>query len=622
MYTLILVRFLKVANRKLSKGKKKSGSRCPTDGRSTKAELQDRLSGLESLLEKLNRSKDRQQETLRELRKKVDAFQAAGQAFVLTDQDAMILDVNESFTSAFGHTRKSLLGSSVLNLASKTNDKQILETVKTALQKKGSWQGEVFCRKKNRKKFPVWLTINALKGKSGKVQNYAATLLNITVFKKTEKMLEQMAHFDMLTSLPNRSLMIDRLNQALSLAKRHSKYVAVMLLDLDRFKEVNDTLGHDVGDKLLVEASDRLTNKLRESDTVARIGGDEFVVILPEISHPNNAAHIAQKFVKALSTPFHLDGHKLYISASIGIAMYPGDGTEPDSLVKNSDTAMYHAKAQGKNNFKFFTEDINKSTVERFLLENRFRQALDKLEFRLNYQPKIDLATGKIAGMEALLRWYHPEQGNVKPGLFIPLAEETGLVVPLGAWALREACRQNKEWQDMGLNSLKVSVNLSPRQFREKNLIAQIREVLDETGLDPKYLMIEITESTIIEQLDDTLQTLEALRDMDIGVSIDDFGTGYSSLNYLHRFPLDELKIDGSFIANLSNHENRKVVNAIITLAKGLNYTVVAEGVETKEHLEYLRSNDCNEVQGYYFSKPLNPVDFHALLKRDPKFIK
>jgi diguanylate cyclase (GGDEF)-like protein len=395
-----------------------------------------------------------------------------------------------------------------------------------------------------------------------------------------------------------------------------------MLLDLDRFKEVNDTLGHDMGDKLLVEAADRLTSKLRESDTVARIGGDEFVAVLPEISHPNNAAHVAQKFVKTLASPFHLDGHELYISASIGIAMFPGDGTEPDSLVKNSDTAMYHAKAQGKNNFKFFTEDINKSTVERFLLENRFRQALDKLEFHLNYQPKISMATGKITGMEALLRWYHPDQGNVKPGLFIPLAEETGLVVPLGAWALREACRQNKEWQDMGLRPLKVSVNLSPRQFREKALIGQIREVLDETDLDPKYLMIEITESTIIERMDDTLKTLKALRDMGLGVSIDDFGTGYSSLNYLHRFPLDELKIDGSFIANLSNKENRKVVNAIITLAKGLNHTVVAEGVETEEHLEYLRSNDCDEVQGYLFSKPLNPVNFYALLKKDPKFIK
>ena len=588
----------------------------------TKAELQDRLSGLESLLEKQTRSKNRQQETLKELRKKVDAFQAAGQAFVLTDGDARILDVNDSFAKVFGHSRKSLLGTMVLDLASRANDEQLLKVVKTALRRKGSWQGEVFCRKKSRKKFPVWITINALKGRGGKVQTYAATLIDITVLKKTEKMLQQMAHFDKLTNLPNRSLMLDRLNQALSLAKRHGKYVAVMLLDLDRFKEVNDTLGHDMGDKLLVEAADRLTNILRESDTVARIGGDEFISVLPEISHPNNAAHIAQKFVKSLASPFHLEGHKLYISASIGIAMYPGDGTEPDNLVKNADTAMYHAKAQGKNNFKFFTEDINKSTVERFLLENRFRQALDKLEFHLNYQPKIDLTTGKIAGMEALLRWYHPDQGNVKPGLFIPLAEETGLVVPLGSWALREACRQNKEWQTMGLNPIRVSVNLSPRQFREKDLIEQVREVLDETGLESKYLMLEITESTIIERMDETLQTLETLRDMGIGVSIDDFGTGYSSLNYLHRFPLDELKIDGSFIANLSNQETRKVVSAIITLAKGLNYTVVAEGVETDEHLEFLHSNECDEVQGYHFSMPLNPVDFYALLKRDPNFIK
>lgn len=614
----------------MSKGIKKSKGRArpiaeagnPVGGRMTKAELQSELSGLQGLLLKLNRSKDRQQETLKELRKKIDAFQAAGQAFVLTDRDARILDVNDAFTKAFGHSRKSLLGTSALDLGSRSNDKQLLKAIETSLQKNGGWQGEVFCRKKNRKKFPVWLTINTLRGRSGKVQNYAATLLDITVFKKTEKMLEQMAHFDMLTNLPNRTLMLDRLTQALSLAKRHGKYVAVMLLDLDRFKEVNDTLGHDVGDQLLVEAADRLTKVLRESDTVARIGGDEFVAILPEIAHPNNAAHIAQKFLKTLSSPFNLDEHKLYISASIGIAMYPGDSTEPDGLVKDSDTAMYHAKAQGKNNFKFFTEDINKSTVERFLLENRFRQALDKLEFHLNYQPKVDMKTGRIAGMEALLRWYHPEQGSVKPGLFIPLAEETGLVVPLGAWALREACRQNKEWQDMGLRHLSISVNLSPRQFQEKNLLELVQDVLDETGLDPGYLMIEITESTIIERLDDTLLTLEAFRDMGIGVSIDDFGTGYSSLNYLHRFPLDELKIDGSFISNLSSPENRKVVNAIITLAKGLNFKVVAEGVETGEQLEFLRSNNCDEIQGYYFSKPLSAEDFHALLKKDPLFLK
>jgi EAL domain-containing protein (putative c-di-GMP-specific phosphodiesterase class I) len=345
-------------------------------------------------------------------------------------------------------------------------------------------------------------------------------------------------------------------------------------------------------------------------------------VILPEIGSANDAAHIAQKFLNILSAPFLLSGNELFISASIGISMFPNDSDDPDKLVKKADTAMYHAKAQGKNNFKFFTEDINKSTVERFILETQFRQALDKLEFHMNYQPKVDIRSGIITGTEALLRWYHPEQGNVKPGLFIPLAEETGFVVQLGEWALRESCRQNKEWQDKGLRPLRVSVNLSPRQFKKRDLLEMVKGVLDETGLDPQYLMLEITESTIMENIEETIGTMNSFRDLGVGISIDDFGTGYSSLNYLNRFSVDELKVDQTFISQLSDADNCKVVNAVIALAHELNHKVVAEGVETDEQLEFLRSNNCDEVQGYFFSKPLSAKDFHALLSEDPTYIK
>jgi len=422
----------------------------------------------------------------------------------------------------------------------------------------------------------------------------------------------------MLTNLPNRTLMFDRLKQSMRMAKRNKQIIATMLIDLDRFKEVNDTLGHEIGDQLLIEVSKRLTYTVRESDTVCRMGGDEFFVILPEIANTNDAAHIAQKFINILAAPFQLSGNEVFISGSVGISIFPTDGTTTHEMVKNADTSMYHAKAQGKNNYKFFTEDINKSAVERFVLETRFRQALDKLEFNLNYQPKVNLETGRVDSMEALLRWYHPEQGNVKPGLFIPLAEETGLVLPLGEWALIEACRQNKEWQDEGLRPLRVSVNLSAMQFKNRDLVEMVQHALDDTGLAAEHLMLELTETTIIESVEETIATLNAFRKMGIGISIDDFGTGYSSLNYLNRFPLDELKIDGSFIQDLSNDENCKVVHAIIALGHGLNLKVVAEGVETKEQLDFLHKSDCMNIQGYYFSRPLTSEKFHKLMKEDP----
>ncbi len=445
-------------------------------------------------------------------------------------------------------------------------------------------------------------------------------MLDISALKENQKHLERMAHYDVLTTLPNRTLMYDRLNHTISMAKRHQYQTAVLLLDLDRFKEVNDSLGHHIGDLLLVETAERLVETVRESDTVARMGGDEFLIILPEVGSSNNAANIAQKVIEYLAKPFFIEEHEIYVSGSIGITIFPIDGDDPGILIKHADTAMYHAKAQGKNNYKFFTEDINKSTVERFSLETRFRRALDKLEFHLNYQPKINIKTRKMTGVEALLRWYHPDQGSVMPSLFIPLAEETGLVFQLGEWALREACRQTKEWQDMGLPPVRISVNISPRQFKKHDLLDVIKEVLEDTGLDPKWLMLEITEGTIIENVEDTILMLKELRNLGVGVSVDDFGTGYSSLNYLNRFALDELKIDRSFIIDIENEENQKVVNAIISLANNLNYKIVAEGVETREQLAFFEKSTIDEIQGYYFSKPLSAEDLQALLTEDKTF--
>lgn len=547
-------------------------------------------------------------------------FDDSHQGIVVTDEFTNIINLNESFLKMSGYERGEIVSRKARVLFSRNNEKSFFKEMMEAVLANGGWQGEVLGKRKGADPYPAWLSINAFTDSNGQITHYAGICSDMSAVKQNELRLEHMAHFDPLTGMPNRSLMYDRLKQALNLAKRHRYNVAVMLLDLDRFKEVNDTLGHHIGDQLLTEASTRLLRCVRESDTIARMGGDEFLAILPEIGSANNAAHVAQKFNEVMALPFQLDGHEVFVSASIGITIYPNDGEEIDMLIKNADTAMYHAKAQGKNNSKFFTEDINKSTVERFKLESNFRRAIEKLEFHLNYQPKVDIKTGRMTGMEALLRWYHPSQGSINPGLFIPLAEETGLVVQLGEWALKEACRQNKAWQDEGLPPMKVAVNISARHFHRKDLADLISGVLKETGLEPRYLMIEITESTIIQNIEETIMLLKQIRDMGIGISIDDFGTGYSSLNYLNRFSIDELKIDRSFVADSVHEDNRKVINAIIALAHNLSLKVVAEGVETVEQLEYLSSIQCDLLQGYLFSKPLSSEDFRQLMEKGASF--
>lgn len=540
---------------------------------------------------------------------KMEVLKASQQGIIVADRNWKILFANDSFTAMSGYTQKEILSKNAgMFFLNKDND-AFLEKLKDHLLKNSGWQGEAWGTKREGEPYPLWLSVNTFKDKNGNIIYYSGIALDLSHIKQNEQRLEQMAHYDPLTSLPNRSLMYDRLKQAISLAKRSGYMIAVMLLDLDRFKEVNDTLGHHIGDQLLTQASERLVKCVRESDTIARMGGDEFLAILPDVKSANNVANVAHKFNNTLAKSFDLEGHEVFVSCSIGVTVYPYDGEDMHVLVKNADTAMYHAKAQGKNNFKFFTEDINKSTIERFRLESNFRRALEKLEFHLNYQPKVDISTGKIVGTEALLRWYHPEQGSVNPGLFIPLAEETGLVVQLGEWAIMEACRQNKAWQDQGLPPIKVSVNISARHFHRKDLTDMVSEVLKETGLDPKYLMIEITESTVIQNIEDTIGQLKKLRDMGTEISIDDFGTGYSSLNYLNRFAINELKIDKSFVSNITQDDGRKVINAIIALAHNLNLCVVAEGVETTEQLKFLMESKCDLAQGYLFSKPLSSED-------------
>lgn len=440
-----------------------------------------------------------------------------------------------------------------------------------------------------------------------------------------EEQLYYMAHFDALTKLPNRLLLQDRLHQALARAERQKSFVAVLFIDLDRFKYVNDSLGHIAGDLLLCQVAQRLNNNLRSEDTISRLGGDEFVIVISHYEHIQESLSvtttIAKKIMADLAIPFIIHGREIYSTASIGIACYPTDGETTNELIKNADSAMYHAKSIGKNNYQFYSKILNAAALERLDMENSIRHALGRREFELYYQPKIDTRSKQICGAEALLRWNHPQKGRVSPAQFIPLSEEIGLIISIGEWIIHTACMQAKIWQEQGFSALRIAVNLSPLQFRQSNLVKQVKNALDEIGLSYSKLELEITESAAMEDFDTTLATLGTLKSMGLHLSIDDFGTGYSSLSYLKRFPIHTLKIDQSFIRNLNtSFEDAAIVKSIITLAHSLKLNVVAEGVETKEQFDYLCKHECDEIQGYLFSPPVSADEFTKLLASKTSF--
>ncbi len=439
---------------------------------------------------------------------------------------------------------------------------------------------------------------------------------DMTERKRFEERLVYEATHDTLTNLPNRNLLGDHLDRSLAYVKRHEQSLALFLLDLDNFKIVNDTLGHSAGDRLLEEVAARLLQCVRKYDIVARLGGDEFVILMLGIQEDTHIISIAEKVVSIFSQPFQIMDHEMFITVSIGIAVAPQNGETSETLLMNADTAMYHVKGSGKNGYEFFKEEMNVRISERLERETKLRRALERNEFCLHYQPKIDLATGSIVGMEALIRWV-PEKDLIIPPLeFIPLLEETGLIVPVGEWVIREACRQNRQWHLAGFDNLVVSTNMSARQFYHVNLPEVIAQILRKTPLDPKYLKIELTESIVMQDIDAAVGILKRLKEMGLSLSIDDFGTGYSSLAYLKRFPVDELKIDRSFVNGLGTDENDStIVNTIISMAHSMRLTVVAEGVETADQLELLRERSCEEVQGFYFSKPLTPCLFEKKMR-------
>lgn len=548
-------------------------------------------------------------------------FKNTLEGIAITNAEGTILSVNPAFTTITGYRADEAIGKNPRILKSDHHDDGFYKNMWAELLEKGHWHGEIWNRKKSGEAYYEWLTIVAIKDADGKPCNYVSVFRDITEIRQKDEHILHMAYHDPLTNLPNRLLFHDRLQQALSSARRYPRVIAIMFIDLDRFKIINDTFGHNVGDTLLQAVASRLKDAVRQNDTVSRLGGDEFIILLSEIEKVQDAALVAQKILHLLSASFVVHGHELNITASIGISVYPDDGNDVQMLMKKADTAMYHAKEQGKNAYQFYREDMNTMLFERILLENNLHRAIERNEFLLYYQPKIDTKSWKICGVEVLLRWQHPEMGLVGPSRFIPIAEETNLIIPVGEWVLRAACTQSMLWKKEGLPLLSVAVNLSGRQLKHQNLLETIRKVLEETGFNPEYLELELTESVIMHQAEKITETLHKLKAMGIRISVDDFGTGYSSLSYLKRFPIDKLKIDQSFVRDVTTSaDDSAIVTAIIAIAQSLKLKIVAEGVETADQIAFLKSMQCDEVQGFYFSRPLSTEETTRLLRENQGF--
>jgi len=544
-------------------------------------------------------------------------FTTSAEGILVTDRDANIIAINPAFTRITGYESADVIGQNPRILKSECHDAIFYEAMWRALLDAGQWQGEIWNKRKTGETFPEWLSIAAIYEADGTIDRYVATFSDITQRKQDEAQIWHQANYDFLTGLPNRALFLDRLSRAVADARRERHRVALMFIDLDDFKLINDTLGHSIGDLMLKETSVRLSACVRENDTVSRLGGDEFTIFLKGIGAEADAAIVAEKIIESLSLPFLLDENQATISASIGITFFPDDASDEESLLRNADMAMYQAKEMGRNTYSFFTKDMNERIQTRAVLGNELRHAIERNEFIVYYQPIYDAQTLRLDSAEALVRWRHPRLGLVQPSEFIPLAEETGLIVPLGEWVLREACREAATWQSPDGTPVAIAVNLSCRQAKlaPQQFIRHTKMVLAESQLPPNLLKFEITESFVMEETEEMLFWLKSLNETGVRLSIDDFGTGYSSLSYLRRLPVDFVKIDRSFVSDVgSNADDAALVRAIISMAHSLRMEVVAEGVETVEQLAFLQSAACNWVQGYYFHQPLPAKEFRNLL--------
>ncbi|WP_261842472.1 putative bifunctional diguanylate cyclase/phosphodiesterase [Aliamphritea ceti] len=535
---------------------------------------------------------------------------------MVTDLNLKIIQVNKSFVATTGYSISEAIGQTPRLLSSHRHDQHFYSLMWHAILETGQWQGEIWNRRKDGEVYPEWLNINVIRDHDGIVSHYAGVFSDISAYDNSRKRLHYMAHYDALTGLANRTLLDDRLGQSIDKACRDNAMLAVMFIDLDHFKRVNDSLGHSAGDKVLNAVAETLRQQVRQVDTVARISGDEFVVVFTDLQAVEHLAKVAKKMVEALGQPFDIGGESaVYVSASIGISVYPLDGENTEELLKNADIAMYKAKESGRNSFMFYTDQMGKVLQEHLLLERDLRTALENQELTVVYQPQVCAQDHRITGFEVLLRWYHPLRGWISPAVFIPIAENAGLISTLTRWVFTAACIQLKDWHQRFDQRLKMAVNISGKQFKLGRLDEEILNIIHSTGVTADRIELELTETSLIENVDKATEILNSIRQHGVCLAIDDFGTGYSSLNYLKLFDVDKLKIDRSFVQALFNGKSdSEIVTAIIAMANNLNIAVIAEGVETREQLTFLQECGCDEIQGYYFSTPESAAVIAQLL--------
>jgi diguanylate cyclase (GGDEF)-like protein/PAS domain S-box-containing protein len=549
------------------------------------------------------------------LQQAVQIIENTMEGVIITDGKGQITSVNPAFCEITGYTEAEIIQQRLDTLKSDRHPQEFYDEVWATVSETGFWRGEVWNLRSNGEVYPTWMTISCVRDEQGKVLHYVAVFSDITSIKQSQSQLEHLAHHDSLTNLPNRLLFEDRLEHAIAQSKRQNRQLAVLFLDLDRFKNINDTLGHAMGDDLLKEVANRLQHILRDGDTAARLGGDEFTVLVENLEDPSQAAVVASKIQEGFKNPYRIAGRELHVTTSIGISIYPEDGQTVADLTKNADAAMYQAKEQGRNNYRYYTSELTRTAFERLLLETELRSALKKEQLLLYYQPQISLKDGQMTGAEAVLRWHHPRLGIIPPARFIPLAEESGLIHEIGRWVLKEACEQTRYLHRQGLFQGRMAVNLSVRQIMQTDLILRFEQIIADSECPPEMLQLEVTEGIFMGQMKQSVPVLDVFKKLGVSIAIDDFGTGYSSLSYLKQLPIDKLKIDRSFIRDLPNDSDAvAITQAIIALGKNLGLHIIAEGVETLAQQALLQKMGCEEGQGYLYSPPVPANAFEEML--------
>jgi len=535
-----------------------------------------------------------------------NVFEYSTEAILITDKNNRIISNNRTLSEDTGYSMRELHGKKPDYLKSNYTTQVTNDEISESLQEKGHWKGEIWIQAKNGESLLKWAVVSSIQNEKGELTNYIASYTDLSERKEAEERIYKLAHHDSLTGLFNRATLGTRLEQAIFTAKRNKEHLAIIFIDMDHFKVINDTKGHDVGDALLIEVARRLKNSVRECDIVARQGGDEFVVVLTQLKDYLVSSHIASNIVDTLGQTYQISGYHLNSSPSLGISIFPNDGDDAVILLKQADTAMYYTKENGRNNYHFFTEEMNKKVTEKVVLENELKKALDDDQFVLYYQPKISGINGKLTGFEALIRWQHPEKGLIFPDKFIPVCEESKLIIPLGNWVINEACHQLEIWNSAGFPKMTLAINLSLQQFQSSHFVNNVADILSNYAIEAKNIEFELTETMAMYKPETTIKQLQQLKQLGIQLAIDDFGTGYSSLAYLKRLPIRSLKIDKTFISNLDTDESDAIISAAtLSLAHNLDLEVVAEGVENKKQEEFLMTRQCDYLQGYLYSKPL-----------------